>query len=428
MKISFLMPSKDRLDLMKQAVASVLNQEGMDLEVIVTDNASAEDYRSYVKGLKDPRIIYFRHQSPVSVTENWQRALSFATGDYVLMLGDDDALAPDFFSTIRSHLTTGLPDIIYLAAYHYCYPGVLPGAPRGYLASVLNSEFFTGGDGALNLDPEYACTLAKSVLGFHLRFGMNAQHFLLKSSFIRQFTSSGGLYQSPYPDTFSSVAALVHAGTILAIPRESVIIGISPKSFGAYYFSGRHDEGYRFLDNEQVEPAVRRSLDDVILPGDRNNTNWLIAAECVRQAYPSKLKEPVNFPRYRTLQMIGVLRDCYLFGRHDHVAELKAKLSPSELLLFESLESGLGALPRNKQMRSAFEAMSQQLRQYEPATVTYIDIGAHAQIGDAYLWLKNHKDQMSSRIGRARRGGSWATRAAMRLRLAMSAQLRKLHN
>jgi hypothetical protein len=416
MKVSFLIPSKNRLDLLKHTVASIFDQDGMEFEIIITDNYSAEDYKVYVDSLKDNRIVFFRQAEPVSVTHNWQKALSLATGDYILMLGDDDALAPDFYSIVRQHLTPDGPDIVYLASYNYCYPNVLPDAPDGFLASVLNSEFFAGKQSAFSIAPSYAQDLALSVLDFHHRFGLNAQHFLVKASLCQQFAAIGGLYQSPYPDTFSAVATFIHAPSILVLPKESVIIGISPKSFGAYYFSGRHDEGYRFLDNEQVEPAVRASLESVILPGDKNNTNWLIAAECVRQAFPDKLTQPVNFSRYRALQMLVVLRDTYLHGRGDHLDALSTKLSGSELLLFQALESAFRVAAEAQCVRQTYESIAARLCQYEQATVTMFDIGAHTQMWDAYVWLKEHETtdsrQTSSLLSKPREYARAATRRA----------------
>jgi glycosyltransferase involved in cell wall biosynthesis len=399
MKISLLIPSKNRLELLKQTVASIFDQDGMEFEIVITDNNSAEDYQGYVDSLKDHRVVFFRQPEPVSVTQNWHQALSLATGDYILMLGDDDALAPDFYSIVRQHLTPDGADILYLASYNYCYPNVLPDSPAGFLASVLNSEFFAGKKDAFSIAPSYAHDLALSVLDFHHRFGLNAQHFLVKAAFCSQFDAIGGIYQSPYPDTFSAVATFIHARSIVVLPKESVIIGISPKSFGAYYFSGRHDEGYRFLDNEQVEPAVRASLESVILPGDKNNTNWLIAVECVRQAFPDKLTQPVNFARYRALQMIVVLRDTYLLGRGDHLGALSAKLSGSELLLFQALESAFRVATEARCVRQIYESISAQLHQYAQATVTTFAIGPHAQMWDAYVWLKEHENATSRQTG-----------------------------
>lgn len=390
MKISFLIPTKDRLALLKHTIVSILDQPkgAVEIEIIVTDNASGEDYGSYIAELADARIIYFRQPEPVSVTENWQKALSLATGDYVLMLGDDDALAPDFMSRLSPYFSAQGPDVIYIAGYHYCYPGVMPGREAGYLASVLNSEFLPRTE-AFDLDPAYAHGLAESVLDFHLRFGMNSQHFVLKSSFARSFSRIGGLFQSPYPDTFAAVAIWTHAKSITVVPKELVIIGISPRSFGAYYFSGRHDEGYRFLDNEQVDASIRESLKDVILPGDRNNTNWLVAVASARAALPGVLKNDVGKARYRALQIVGVLRDSYLHGNRKFLEEMRARLTAAELNLVNSLEAVL-ATQDVATLQKSFDAITARLRQYEPATVTTLDIGPHASIRDAFAWLKSH--------------------------------------
>ena len=309
MKISFLIPSKDRLGLATHAIASIRSQAGLDYEIVVVDNASAESYEDQIRKLEDPRIVFKRQEHPVSVTDNWRTSLELATGEYVLMLGDDDALAPCFGSVANDYLTADQPDLIYLASYHYCYPGVIPGQEAGYLASVLNSEFLEpGAVDPFCLTHDYAVDLARDILKFRYRIGLNAQHYLLKRSFLRQFEEIGGFYQSPYPDTFSSIAALLRASNIVVLPRELVIIGISPKSFGAYYFSGRQEEGYLFLNNIKVTPKIRAALEPVILPGDENNTNWLIAAEAVRQTFPRVLGDSVDAGRYRALQMIAVLR------------------------------------------------------------------------------------------------------------------------
>ncbi len=296
-KISFLIPSKTRLGLLKHVIASILSQNDNSIEIVVSDNASTEDYKAYLDSLADDRIIYHRQETPVTVTENWRQALSLCTGDYVLMLGDDDALAPNFCSTVRPHLSRERgPDLVYLAAYHYGYPNVLPFRPSGYLAAVRNSEFLLEKQQPFCLAPRYARELANSVLDFRYRFGFNAQHFLLKAAFVRECEKHGGLYQSPYPDTYAAIATFVGAKTITVVPQETVIIGISPQSFGAYYFSGRHSEGYEFLDNERTDESTRDALHDVILPGDRNNTNWLIAAGVLGKADNSAGRVPVKYP------------------------------------------------------------------------------------------------------------------------------------
>ena len=391
MKISFLLPSKNRLVLLRHAVASILAQDYRDIEIVISDNASDQDYRSYVEELSDPRIVYSRIPSAVSVTENWRNALSLSTGEYFLMMGDDDALVPNFAANVLPYLSPEKPDLLYLAAYHYAYPEVLPSEPRGYLAVVRNSEFLIENTWPFSLTSRYAQELAASVVDFRYRFGFNAQHFLLNAAFVKQFDNLGSIYQSPYPDTFAAITVLAHASSVTVVPKESVIIGISPHSFGAYYFSNRDDEGYQFLDNERLAPEVRASLSSVVLPGDRNNTNWLIAAEAARRVtVPSRVPQ-TNVGRYRALQAVAVLRSRYLLGFQSvqAIAELSEKLSSKEKATFALLESAVrsAASVNRRVLVKVFTAIDRELEQFTPATIIFLDIGLHSNIEDAVRWL-----------------------------------------
>ena len=107
---SILLPTRNRLQLLKYAVETVRRQDFTDWEIVVSDNDSEEDVGAYVSGLRDDRIRYFRTASFVRVTENWNKALMHSTGRWVLMLGDDDGLMPGALNrfaelTERSRLT-----------------------------------------------------------------------------------------------------------------------------------------------------------------------------------------------------------------------------------------------------------------------------------------------------------------------------------
>src|SRR5271170_1787835 len=98
MRFSVLIPSRDRVDLARTAIRTVLQQDFDDFEVVVSDNASDDDYASMIASFNDRRIKRYRLDHPVPVTTNWNNALTQAAGEYVIMLGDDDALAPGSLS------------------------------------------------------------------------------------------------------------------------------------------------------------------------------------------------------------------------------------------------------------------------------------------------------------------------------------------
>ncbi len=371
-------------------MASILAQPHPDIEIVISDNASDDDYQGYVDSLADARVVYYRQASPVPVTENWKHALSLATGDYVLMLGDDDALSPHFCDIVLPQLLEHGPEIAYLAAFHYCYPGVVPESPTGYFAAV-NSEFLRDAPEAFCLTRRYARELAASVLEFRHRFNYNAQHFVLKRAFLREFDRLGGIYQSPYPDFFAAVLTFFHARTILVLPTNSVVIGISPKSFGAYYFSSRQKEGFKFLDNEAIDPAVKDCVRQASRPGDMNNTNWLISAEMARRTVPPGSLPGLDLGRYQTIQLNSLLRAKYV---HDQpvdadIAELRRQLPLFERVRAGVFQSTLDVLRgRNRYfVTRMILAAERKVGQYSPDSYTMVDIGNHRSVDDALHWL-----------------------------------------
>jgi glycosyltransferase involved in cell wall biosynthesis len=98
---SILIPSRNRLELLRHAVDSVLAQEA-DFEIVIADNASEEPYGDYVASLGSVAAGSVRSEESLPVTQNWNRALAASRGRYVVMLGDDDALVPGWLARAAS--------------------------------------------------------------------------------------------------------------------------------------------------------------------------------------------------------------------------------------------------------------------------------------------------------------------------------------
>ena len=77
---SILLPSRNRLELLRHAIDSVLRQDA-DLEIVIADNASEESYSDYVSSLGAIAARSVRSKRPLTVTENWNRALAAPPAD-----------------------------------------------------------------------------------------------------------------------------------------------------------------------------------------------------------------------------------------------------------------------------------------------------------------------------------------------------------
>lgn len=97
MKFSITIPAF-KLQFLNEAIDSVIHQSYSDWELIIVDDCSPEDLLSVVQPfLKDSRIRYYRNNKnygAINVVDNWNKCLSYCTGDYVICIGDDDRLLP----------------------------------------------------------------------------------------------------------------------------------------------------------------------------------------------------------------------------------------------------------------------------------------------------------------------------------------------
>lgn len=80
-----------------QAVASALDQTGVDVEVIIVDDASPDGSVEVARRLaaQDPRVRVIEHATNARHIRTYNDGLREARGDYVALLSADDALAPD---------------------------------------------------------------------------------------------------------------------------------------------------------------------------------------------------------------------------------------------------------------------------------------------------------------------------------------------
>lgn len=304
MKFSVLLPTRNRLELLRYAIESVRRQDDPDWEIVVSDNASEEDIAGHVRSLGDARIRYTRTESFVPVTDNWNNALDKSTGDYVVMLGDDDCLMPGYFSTLRRLIEErGAPDLVYHSALLYAYPGVMPGYPEGFVQPYGYAKFLKDAAVPYWLEREVALQCVRDAMDFRVTYGFNMQFALVSRRLIDALRDKGPFFQSPYPDYYAMNAALLKAGRILVCPQALVTIGVSPKSFGFYYVNRAEQSGVEFLNNAPDRESFRR-LEHVVLPGTEMNNSWLLAMEILRRNYGEEHALEVNYGRYRLLQIL----------------------------------------------------------------------------------------------------------------------------
>jgi glycosyltransferase involved in cell wall biosynthesis len=306
--ISIVIPTHNRLALVKDAIETVRLQTGANWELVVFDNCSSEPVTAYVESLDDPRISCFRSDDFLPVTDSWNTAFAAAKGDYVMLIGDDDGLAPKFFERIGALIEQfDEPELIYSSIYQFFHPGVAPWEREGYVSDLRNGFFFEKRTEAFILSPDERSRAVRGSLGIRRNFTFNMQCFVFSRELIERVSVDGKFFLSPFPDYYTANAVFAMADKVVVEPVPLAIAGVSRASFGFTLFNNLETTGSAMLNTDLEKDAVFRKYRDKLLPGPEYLTKYILTMQYVVDRIGPLAPAAVDFERYRKMQILSFI-------------------------------------------------------------------------------------------------------------------------
>lgn len=104
--IDIMMPFYGDPALMREAVASVLKQDDPSWRLTIIDDATPNLAASrWIQSLDHPAVTYHRNPKNLGVNGNFNQCLELATAEYVVFMGCDDVMLPEYVSRMRAAIT-----------------------------------------------------------------------------------------------------------------------------------------------------------------------------------------------------------------------------------------------------------------------------------------------------------------------------------
>jgi glycosyltransferase involved in cell wall biosynthesis len=232
MKFSVVVPTRERSDTLVATLKTCVSQDYGNLEIIVSDNFSQDDTREVVESFRDTRIRYINTGRRMSMSHNWEFALSHVQGDYVTFVGDDDGLLPCALRELAEIIArTGTKAVTWKWASYY-WPDSIHDASRDLLIIPQ----------ACRLENRSAPKMLQEVLDF--RRGYEELPFLYKGVVSTEAvnkvkTDSGGaFFHSMNPDIYSAIALALVLDDYYYSTFPYSVNGTSGHSNGAAQFNG----------------------------------------------------------------------------------------------------------------------------------------------------------------------------------------------
>ena len=142
-KISVIIPTYNRGNLIGNSIKSVLNQTYKNFEVIVVDDGSTDKTKEVVDIFKDERIKYIKLSQNTGASNARNIGIKNSNGKYISFQDSDDIYYPDKLETQfkniinkKSNLDFCKIKVIYNDKYKLIYPNI------GQEKSISNGNIF----------------------------------------------------------------------------------------------------------------------------------------------------------------------------------------------------------------------------------------------------------------------------------------------
>ena len=299
-KYSIVIPTRNREEYLPYAIKSVLDSPRKDIELIVSNNFSLDATQEILSKITDPRLKVVSPNVILPMAGHYEFAISQAKGEWITILGDDDAVMPYIFESLDKHIKKNSQiDIISSVRSYYFWKG----CEDYYGDAVVN--YFSSPKSKLRSTKKDLMSVLK---GLRSCFDMPQLYTtcVIKQSLYKEIkaNSNGYFYHSIIPDMYSVVALCLSRDEYLRVEEPLFWVGTSNKSLGR---SDRIYKDAEQFDNNSINKNIwvpRKISDEVSYFLHSSSFSPMYIFECLLK---SPLKNQFRQDKIRKIVLSAIL-------------------------------------------------------------------------------------------------------------------------
>lgn len=99
--LSIIIPTRNRQIYCIKSILSIIVDIDHRCEIVVQDNSSDDSLRKLISDLNNNSVVYNYNSKPLSFVDNFEEALNLSSGEYFIVLGDDDSTTKDILPIVE---------------------------------------------------------------------------------------------------------------------------------------------------------------------------------------------------------------------------------------------------------------------------------------------------------------------------------------
>lgn len=231
-KFTILIPTRERADTLFYTIQTCLNQTYTNYEIIVSDNYSKDHTKEVVMSFSDNRLKYINTGKRVSMSENFEFALSHVKDGFVMFIGDDDGVLPNSLEYVNDVINETKCEAIVSHNAFYTWPDTtnpnkLSWSYRDGYEIRKSAEWLKK---YLTFKMQYTFDLPGAYCGF------------VKREVFNRVSKNGRFFYSSTPDAYSAIAVAFATERYVYSHKSFAVHGASSRSNGGSFLNQKKGE------------------------------------------------------------------------------------------------------------------------------------------------------------------------------------------
>lgn len=228
--LSIVIPTKDRQQYAIAAIQSVLDIPSDEIEVVVHDTSDDDRLGSALSEIcPDPRLRYYHTTPPMGFSETFDKGVSLARGEFIIIIGDDDGIHPEIMDAVRWMKAQKIDALTPSISATYGWPDFRLRYYGASEAGRLKVKKFTGRVSFPDPEKELKCVALKAFQSFcqlpKVYYGI-----VRRACLDRIRHRYGTCFWGASPDISGAIAIATEASSVCHLDYPLLIPGSSSRS------------------------------------------------------------------------------------------------------------------------------------------------------------------------------------------------------